>query len=145
MTGRKRDATARQVLWLVTVVCAGMVALCAPASRAAAGPSPQPAGRPHAEQQDHTTGKGRLSTGHAGRAEHAGGGRTGRHHPRPHSVVRCQNDETDQVDEFDNEDGEPRHIVAPSRPDAAGHCIGSREALAIAGLLGGDRPAAPGR
>jgi hypothetical protein len=56
--------------------------------------------------------------------------------------VRCQNDETDQIDEFDDEDGEPRHIVMPG---AAGHCVGSREALQIAGLLGGDRPTASRR
>ncbi|MCW2862205.1 MAG: hypothetical protein JWP48_3913 [Actinoallomurus sp.] len=132
MTGRKRNARARHVLWLVTAVCAGMVALCAPAGRADTGPSPQPGGRSRT-QQDHTT----------GRAGQGGGRRTGHHRPR--SVVRCQNDETDQLDEFDDEDGEPRHSVAPSRPDAAGHCVGSREALQIAGLLGGARPAAPRR
>jgi hypothetical protein len=131
MTGHRRNATARHVLWLVTAVCAGMVALCAPAGRAATGPAPQPDGRPRT-QQDHAT----------GRAGHGGGRRPG-HHPR--SVVRCQNDETDQLDEFDDEDGEPRHIVPPSRPDATGHCVGSREALQIAGLLGGARPAGPRR
>jgi hypothetical protein len=132
MTGRKRDARARHVLWLVTAVSAGMVALCPSAGRAGTGPSPQPGGRPRT-QQDHTS----------GRAGHGGGRKTGHHHPR--SVVRCQNDETDQLDEFDDEDGEPRHVVAPSRPDAAGHCVGSREALQIAGLLGGARRAAPRR
>jgi hypothetical protein len=59
--------------------------------------------------------------------------------------VRCQNDETDQIDEFDDEATEPRHIVIPDRPGAAGHCVGSREALQIAGLLGGDRPTASRR
>jgi hypothetical protein len=52
--------------------------------------------------------------------------------------VRCQNDETEQTDEFDDDGLEPRHVVTPGGADGA--C--SRDALNIADILAGDRPTA---
>jgi hypothetical protein len=60
------------------------------------------------------------------------------HHQQPRTVVRCQNDDTDQLDEFDGE-GEPVHIVSPGgAAPAGGNCPGAQDALGIAGILSGD-------
>jgi hypothetical protein len=52
--------------------------------------------------------------------------------------VRCQNDGTDQIDEIDNDGDEPRHIVSPDPVAPTGSCPGFKNALGMAGLLGGD-------
>lgn len=59
-----------------------------------------------------------------------------RHH-RPRTVVRCQSDGTEQIDEIDSDDDGPRHYVSPDAPGPAGNCPGARQALAIADLLDG--------
>jgi hypothetical protein len=106
-------------------------ALLVPAAGAAAAPSPRPVAGRTAAPRDASRADGGHSAGHG----------RGRAHHRPRAVVRCQNDETDQVDEFDSDDDEPRHVIGPGRPAPYGHCPGYRDALALAGLLGtGGRP-----
>src|SRR3569833_2478035 len=132
MRGR-RDETVR----LMAVLGAGIATMGALAGTAVAAPVPKPpaqqvAGpRPPAPQQ--------AATGHSGHA--AGRAKAG--HPRPRTVVRCQNDETDQIDEFDTDRDEPRHIVTPAGNTQAGHCAGSRDAIEIARILAGEHRARP--
>jgi hypothetical protein len=129
---RGRRNTAVPVRWLMTIAAAalaatGTAALAGTESVAAADPLP----RPNAHARG-VAGKGHGSTRH-------GAGRKGHHHIRPRTVVRCQNDDTDQIDEIDNDGGEPQHIVSPGgAAPGGGHCAGVRDALGIAGLLAGD-------
>jgi hypothetical protein len=57
-------------------------------------------------------------------------------HP-PRTVVRCQSDGTDQINEIDDDSDEPRHYVSPDDPTPAGRCPDIRQALGIADLLDG--------
>lgn len=103
-----------------SVVAAG--ALAGMGGAALADPLPKPPGRAQAAQ--HVTAKGHTRTGR----------KAGRHRPR--TVVRCQNDDTDQTDEIDTDGDEPRHFVSPDVTAPAAGC--SRDALNLAGLLAGD-------
>jgi hypothetical protein len=106
---------------LVAIVA---VALACTAGAAVADPVPRPSAHGVA-------GKGNGATRH-------GVVRKGHHHLRPRTVVRCQNDDTEQIDEFDNDGGEPVHIVSPGAAEAAGgRCPGAQDALGIADLLAG--------
>jgi hypothetical protein len=105
--------------WAVAIASAGAF-LAGTASVAVADPAPV--------SRHPAVGRGHVALG-----RHAH--RPGRHRPR--AVVRCQNDETDQTDDIDSDDIEPRHVVTPGAAD--GTC--SRDALNIAGILAGDRPA----
>jgi hypothetical protein len=109
--------------WAVAIVSAGAV-LAGTASVAAADPAPVPVTR-------HSV----AGKGHPGRARHAR--RPGHHRAWPRTVVRCQNDDTEQTDDIDGDGIEPRHVVTPGAADGA--C--SRDALNIADILAGDRPA----
>lgn len=95
-------------LWLGTMVF--VAAMAVSAGVAVAGPAPRP---PVQKQVSHT--------------------RTV-HHPRPRTVVRCQNDDTDQIDEFGDDGDEPRHSFTPTE-SAGGRCTG--DALGIARVLAG--------
>jgi hypothetical protein len=113
MRGRRNSV----VLAIVAAALAGT------AGAAVADPPPRPSAHGVAE-------KGNAATRH-------GVGRRGHHHVRPRTVVRCQNDDTEQIDEFDD-DGEPLHVVSPGTAEAAGgRCPGARDALGIAGMLAG--------
>lgn len=101
---------------LAAIVC-GSVAVSAGA--AAAAPAPRP---PAARQRQ---------AGHPG---HVG---AVRHHPRPRTVMRCQNDDTDQIDDFGDDGDEPRHSFTPAG-SAGGRCTG--DALGIARVLAGEHP-----
>jgi hypothetical protein len=61
------------------------------------------------------------------------------HHVRPRTVVRCQSDGDDQVEEFDDQDDLPQYTFSPGAVPAArsGECSG--RALDIARVLAGDR------
>jgi hypothetical protein len=117
MRGRRN----RVVLAGVTIVAA---ALAGTAGVAVADPLP----RPNAHG---AAGKGNAATRHAV-------GRRGHHHVRPRTVVRCQNDDTEQIDEFDSDGGEPLHTVSPGTVAPAGSaCPGAQDALGIADMLAG--------
>ncbi|GAB2828616.1 hypothetical protein GCM10027176_36000 [Actinoallomurus bryophytorum] len=106
---------------LVAIVA---VALAGTAGAAFADPLPRPGGHGVA-------GKGNTATRH-------GVVHKGHHHLRPHTVVRCQNDDTEQIDDFDSDGGEPVHIVSPGAAEAAGGgCPGAQDALGIADVLAG--------
>lgn len=106
------------------VLAIAAVALAGTAGVAVADPQPRPSAHGVA-------GKGNTATRH-------GVGRRGHHHVRPRTVVRCQNDDTEQIDEFDNDGGEPLHIVPPGTAEAAGgSCPGAQDALGIADILAG--------
>jgi hypothetical protein len=124
MRGRRN----RVVLAGVTVVAA---ALAGTAGVAVADPLPKPNAH---------TGKGNTATRH-------GVARKGHHHVRPRTVVRCQNDDTEQIDEFDSDGGEPLHTVSPGTVAPAGSgCPGAQDALGIADILaGGHRTRASGQ
>ena len=108
------------------VLAIAAAALAGTAGVAAADPRPRPSAHGVA-------GKGNAATRH-------GVGRKGRHHLRPRTVVRCQNDDTEQLDEFDNDSDEPLHIVSPGTAAPAGErCPGIRDALGIADILAGGR------
>lgn len=108
---------------VVVATLAGACVLAAGAEGTAlADPAPSPA---HARQA-------RAVKAHADRARHV---RRARHRPR--TVVRCQSEGTDQIDEIDDESDEPRHYVSPDDPAPAGSCPGLQEALGIANILGG--------
>jgi hypothetical protein len=122
------------LLRLATIAGASVVAagaLAGTGGAALADPLPRPPGRAQAKrpapaqagQPAHPAGKGP--------ARHAG-----RHHHRPRTVVRCQNDDTDQLDEIDDDGDEPRHYVAPGSTAPSGGC--AQDALNLAGLLAGD-------
>ncbi|HZE30131.1 MAG TPA: hypothetical protein VE198_01690 [Actinoallomurus sp.] len=108
-------------------------ALAGTAGVAAADPPPKPSAHGVA-------GKGNAATRH-------GVGRNGHRHLRPRTVVRCQNDDTEQLDEFDSDNDEPLHIVSPdTAAPAGGRCPGIRDALGIADILaGGHRTRARGQ
>ena len=90
-----------------------VAAFVGPAGVAVADPPPKPGAHGPAA-------KGNTATGH-------GVARKGHHHVRPRTVVRCQNDDTEQIDEFDSEDDEPLHTVSPGTPEpAGGRCPVSR-------------------
>jgi hypothetical protein len=108
----------RRTKVVLTVVAA---ALAGTAGVAVADPVPRPHG---------VAGKGNAATWHAV-------GRRGHHHVRPRTVVRCQNDDTEQIDEFDNDGGEPLHHVSPGTEAAGGRCPGAQDALGIADILAG--------
>jgi hypothetical protein len=110
----------RRVL-VATLAGASVLAAGAPGT-ALADPAPSPA---HTRQA-------RVVKAHADRARHV---RRARHRPR--TVVRCQSEGTDQIDEIDDESDEPRHYVSPDTPAPAGTCPGLQEALGIANVLGG--------
>jgi hypothetical protein len=122
------------VLRLVTFAGASVVAagaLAGTGGAVLAGPLPKPPGQAQAVRSEHAAGKGRAQARHGGHA-------AGRRHARPRTVVRCQNDDTDQTDEFDTDSDSdtPSHFVSPDSTAPAGRC--SRDALALAGLLSGD-------
>ena len=100
---------------LGTMVCVGAAAMAMTAGAAVAGPVPRP---PAQKQAGHT--------GHTRTAHH-----------RPHTVVRCQNDDTEQIDEFGDDGDEPQHSFTPIQAAPGGRC--SRDALGIARTLAGDR------
>jgi hypothetical protein len=107
-------------LWLGAMVFVAAMAVSAGA--AVAGPVPRPPSQKQDQKQDQ---KQVGQTGHI---------RTVHHHPRPRAVVRCQNDETDQIDEFGDDVDEPRHSFTPT--ESAGRCSG--DALGIARVLAGE-------
>ena len=124
------------LLRLATIAGASVVAagaLAGTGGAVLADPLPKPPGRAQAKpaapaqvkQPVHAAGKGRGPARHPGR----------RHH-RPRTVVRCQNDDTDQLDEIDNDGDEPRHYVSPESTAPGGGC--AQDALNLAGLLAGD-------
>jgi hypothetical protein len=123
MRGRRNTV----VLAIVAAAFAGTAGV------AAADPPPKP--RAHG-----AAGKGNAATRH-------GVGHKGHHHVRPRAVVRCQNDDTEQIDEFDNDGDEPPHTVSPSAVEpAGGRCPGLQDALGLAGILaGGHRTRASGQ
>jgi hypothetical protein len=51
--------------------------------------------------------------------------------------MRCQNDDTDQIDDFGDDGDEPRHSFTPAG-SAGGRCTG--DALGIARVLAGEHP-----
>ena len=111
----------RRTQVVLTIIVA---ALAGTAGVAVADPPPRPGAHGVA-------GKGNAATHHAV-------GRRGHHHVRPRTVVRCQNDDTEQIDEFDDDGGEPLHIVSPGTAEAAGgRCPGAQDALGIADILAG--------
>ncbi len=59
--------------------------------------------------------------------------KAGHRHLRARTVVRCQSDGTDQIEDFDDEGLEPRHIVGETTP--TGRCADVLGALGIAGVL----------
>ena len=107
---------------VVAVASLVIVGICGEA--AGADPRPRPVRRPDA---------------HHAQVAHPGG-RQARHHVRPRAVVRCQSDGTNEVDEFDDQDGLPQYTFSPGGSPAAqaGECSG--RALDIARILAGDRP-----
>jgi len=120
MWGRPNNAGAVR---LVTMACLGTAAMAVMAGTAVAGPAPRPP---------------------AQKPKPAGHAKAGHHHSRPRTVVRCQNDDTDQLDEFGDDGEEPRHVLTPAQTGTAGRCAG--DALDIARILAGDhvRPRAHG-
>ncbi|MDN3359234.1 hypothetical protein [Actinomadura sp. DC4] len=107
----RRDTTG--ISRLVTVVGFSAAVVAGSAGAAVAAPVPRPvAPKPVAQRH--------VKAGH--------------HHPRLHTIVRCQNDDTEQIDEFGDEGEEPRHTLTPA---GAPGC--SRAALDIARILAGDR------
>jgi hypothetical protein len=121
MWGRRNNTGAVR---LVTMACLGTAAMSVMAGTAVAGPAPRPPAPKAA---------GHAKAGHA----KAGPAKAGHHHSRPQTVVRCQNDDTDQLDEFGDDDEEPRHVLTPIQAGPAGRCAG--DALDIARVLAGDR------
>jgi hypothetical protein len=103
---------------VLAAVVGGAVAVSAGA--AVAGPVPRP---PAARQA--------AAHKQAGRGEHV------HHRPRPRTVLRCQSDDTDQIDEFGDDGDEPRHSFTPTEP-GGGRCSG--DALGIARILAGEHP-----
>jgi hypothetical protein len=101
---------------LATIVCGAMAATAVSTGTAVAGPVPRP---PSARQA-----AAPRPAGHHGAT---------RHHPR--TVMRCQSDDTDQIEEFGDDD-EPRDSFTPA--EASGRCSG--DALGIARILAGDHP-----
>jgi hypothetical protein len=113
-----RGRRSRVVLAIVAAALAGTAGV------AVADPLPKPGAHGVA-------GKGNAATKH-------GVVRKGHHHVRPRTVVRCQNDDTDQLDEFDSDSDEPLHVVSPGATvPAGGQCPGVQDALGIADILGG--------
>lgn len=106
---------------LVATLAGASVLAAGAEGTALAGPAPSPA---HAKEA-------RAVKAHGGRARHV---RRARHRPR--TVVRCQSDGTDRVEEIDDESDEPRHYVSPESDAPAGTCPGLRDALGIANILG---------
>ena len=52
--------------------------------------------------------------------------------------MRCQDDDTEQIDEFDDDGDEPLHTVSPGATEpAGGRCPGLQDALGLAGILAG--------
>jgi hypothetical protein len=94
------------------------------ASAAVAGPLPRP---PRT-----AAGAARRPAGHHRRGRNA--------YPRPRTVVRCQNDDSEQIDEIDNDGIAPSHVITPAGGAPAGSCAGAEDALGIARALAGDRP-----
>jgi hypothetical protein len=99
---------------------------------ALAGPSPRPYPS-HARAASAV--KGRVQGKHPHRV----------HRHRPRTVVRCQSDGTDQVDEIENDGEEPRHYVSPGSPAPAAGCPSVQQALGIANLLDGGHRTRPVR
>lgn len=123
---RSRGAMLRLVTFAgASVVAAG--ALAGTGGAALADPLPGPQGQAQAGQ--HGASKGRTQPGHIRKVGH--------HHSRPRTVVRCQNDDTDQSDDIDSDDDEPRHYISPGSTAPAGGC--AKDALNLAGMLAGDR------
>jgi hypothetical protein len=115
-----RGRRSRVVLAVVAAALAGTAGV------AVADPLPRPGAHGVA-------GKGNAATKH-------GVVRKGHHHVRPRTVVRCQNDDTDQLDEFDSDSDsdEPLHVVSPgTAAPAGGQCPGVQDALGIADILAG--------
>jgi hypothetical protein len=136
MTGGRRRGRRRHLGVLVTTLAGASVLAAGTAGAGLADPSPVPHGRA-VRSGPATAGRGHLQ------GRHSGTGRKGRHQ-RPRTVVRCQSDDTDQVDEIDDDTEEPRHHVVPGGTVApSGSCSGVGEALGIADILAGDRPRGP--
>lgn len=128
MTGRRRNLGV-----LLTTLAGASVLAAGTACPGLADPLPGPHVRA-AQTGPATTGRAHLQ------ARHPGTGRKARHH-RPRTVLRCQSDDTDQIDEIDDDSEEPRHYAAPGGTVASpGSCLGAGQALGIAGILAGDRP-----
>jgi hypothetical protein len=127
------------VLRLVTFAGASVVAagaLAGTGGAVLAGPLPKPPGQAQAGQPRHVASRSQAQPRHGGHA-------AGRRHVRPRTVVRCQNDDTDQTDEIDSDSDGPSHFVSPDITAPAGRC--SRDALDLAGLLAGDHRTRAGR